>query len=112
MTKINNYDNVRNSRNELEAVLRIRGISKQRFGRIINIKGSTIEKYLDFPYMMRYFHMQRLAQFLNIEVKDIIDIIEVDLDSGLIKVEGEESFDIIQALPSKYRKEYERTNLQ
>ena len=43
----NDYEKVRSSRNELEAILRIRGISKQRFGRILNIKGSTIEKYLD-----------------------------------------------------------------
>jgi esterase/lipase len=43
----NNYEKVRNSRNELEAILRIRGISKQKFGRILNIKGSTIEKYVE-----------------------------------------------------------------
>ena len=43
----NNYDSIRKSKNELEAILRIRGISKRRFGRIINVKGSTIEKYLD-----------------------------------------------------------------
>ena len=43
----NNYEKVRASRNELEAILRIRGISKQKFGRILNIKGSTIEKYVE-----------------------------------------------------------------
>ena len=38
----NNYEKVRASRNELEAILRIRGISKQKIGRILNIKGSTM----------------------------------------------------------------------
>jgi hypothetical protein len=94
----NDYDKVRTSRNELEAILRIRGISKQRFGRILNIKGSTIEKYLDNPYFLRYFQMQRLAQFLNVNVKDIIDIIEVDLKGEMIVVEGEGDFKAVESL--------------
>jgi len=97
----NNYDKVRTSKNELEAILRIRGISKQKFGRILNIKGSTIDKYVDNPYYMRYYQMQRLANFLNIDVKDIIDIIEVDLESNSIMVEGEENFKVIESLLSK-----------
>lgn len=100
-----NYDRVRGSRNELEAVLRIRGISKRRFGMICNIKGSTIEKYLDNPYFLRYYQMRRLANFLNVEVKDIIDMIEVDLEEGELTIQGEEDFNLIGALPSKYRKD-------
>lgn len=87
----NDYEKVRNSRNELEAILRIRGVSKQKFGRILNIKGNTIEKYLEAPYYMRYFQMERLARFFNINVKDIVDIIEVDLDTDIV-VKGEESY--------------------
>ena len=94
----NNYEKIRNSRNELEAILRIRGISKQRFGRILNIKGSTIDKYLENPYHLRYYQMQRLAQFLNIDVKDIIDIIEIDLQDGMIVVEGENNFQGVESL--------------
>tara|TARA_R110002167_G_scaffold12813_1_gene54484 strand:+ start:150 stop:461 length:312 start_codon:yes stop_codon:yes gene_type:complete len=97
----NDYDKVRTSRNELEAILRIRGISKQRFGRILNIKGSTIEKYLDNPYHLRYYQMQRLAQFLNVDVKDIIDIIEVDLKDDMIVVEGENGFKAVEALTTQ-----------
>ena len=94
----NDYEKVRTSRNELEAILRIRGISKQSFGRILNIKGSTIEKYLDNPYFLRYYQMQRLAQFLNIDVKDVIDIIEVDLKDDIIVVEGEENFHAVESI--------------
>ena len=94
----NDYEKVRSSRNELEAILRIRGISKQRFGRILNIKGSTIEKYLDNPYYLRYYQMQRLAKFLNVNVKDIIDIIEIDLKGGMIIVQGEDNFQGVEAL--------------
>jgi len=98
----NSYDKIRSSRNELEAILRIKGISKQKFGRIINIKGSTIEKYLDNPYFLRYYQMLRLAKFLNIDVKDIIDIIEVDLDGTQILIEGEEGYEDIKEVQSKY----------
>ena len=94
----NIYDKIKSSRNELEAILRIRGISKQKFGRVLNIKGSTIEKYLDNPYYLRYYQMQRLAHFLNIEVKAVIDIIEVDLQDGIIMVQGEENFKGIESL--------------
>jgi hypothetical protein len=94
----NDYEKVSSSRNELEAILRIRGISKQKFGRVLNIKGSTIEKYLDNPYYLRYYQMQRLAAFLNIDVKDVIDIIEVDLQEGMIKVEGENNFSGVERL--------------
>ena len=94
----NIYDKIKSSRNELEAILRIRGISKQKFGRVLNIKGSTIEKYLDNPYYLRYYQMQRLAHFLNIEVKDVIDIIEVDLQDGIIMAQGEENFKGIESL--------------
>ena len=97
----NDYDKVRSSRNELEAILRIRGISKQRFGRILNIKGSTIEKYLDNPYHLRYYQMQRLAKFLNIDVKDVVDIIEVDLKDELIIVDGEDNFIAIESLTNQ-----------
>ena len=94
----NDYQKVRSSRNELEAILRIRGISKQRFGRILNIKGSTIEKYLDNPYFLRYYQMQRLAIFLNIDVKDVIDIIEVDIKGEAIIVEGEDGFQVVKSI--------------
>ena len=94
----NDYEKVRTSRNELEAILRIRGISKQRFGRILNIKGSTIETYLDNPYHLRYYQMQRLAKFLNIDVKDVIDIIEIDLSEDMIVVEGESDFQGVESL--------------
>lgn len=104
MSKVNNYDRVRNSRNELEATLRIRGISKRRFGKICNIKGTTIDKYIKNPYMLRYYHMRRIANFLNIDVRDIVDIIEIDLPEGELIIKGEENFDLIDAMPSKYKK--------
>ncbi len=42
--------------------------------------------------------MQRLAQFLNIDVKDVIDIIEVDLKDEIIVVEGEDNFQVVESL--------------
>lgn len=100
----NNYDKIRSSKNELEAILRIRGISKVRFGKIINVKGSTIDKYINNPFYLRYFHMARLSTFLDIDVRDIIDIIEVDIPNRhSILVEGEEDYDMVKALPTNRR---------
>ena len=45
--------------------------------------------------------MQRLANYLNIDVKDVVDIVEVDLESNSIVVEGEENFTAIESLLSK-----------
>ena len=45
--------------------------------------------------------MQRLAQFLNVDVKDIIDIIEVDLKDDMIVVEGENGFKAVEALTTQ-----------
>ena len=51
--------------------------------------------------MLRYYQMQRLANYLNIDVKDVVDIVEVDLESNPIIVEGEENFKAIGSLISK-----------
>ena len=42
--------------------------------------------------------MQRLAVFLNVDVKDIIDIIEVDIKNETIIVEGEEGYKGIEQM--------------
>ena len=66
----NNYDKIRSSKNELEAILRIRGISKVRFGKIINVKGSTIEKYIDLlekAYVV--FKLPSLSRNVRNEIK-------------------------------------------
>jgi hypothetical protein len=78
-------------------------LSKRRFGKICNVKGTTIDKYIENPYMLRYYHMRRIAKFLNIDVRDIIDIIEIDLPEGELSINGEEDFTLIDAMPSKYK---------
>ncbi len=48
--------------------------------------------------------MARLATFLNLEVKDIVDVIEVDIpDRHNIYVKGEDDYDMIQVLPTQNR---------
>ena len=44
--------------------------------------------------------MQRLSQFLNVGVKDIIDIIEIDLKEGMIIIQGEDNFSAVESLSS------------
>ena len=82
----------------LATILLDKGISKQKFGRILNIKGATIDKYLNKPYIMRYFQMQRLAHFLNISIDHVISIIEVDLESQSMVIDGEENFTPVNSI--------------
>ena len=46
--------------------------------------------------------MDRLAKFLNINVRDIIDIIECDLEGTAIVIQGEEGYSAIEPLASRY----------
>ena len=79
---------------------------------MVNAVRRSIDKYIENPYMLRYYHMRRIANFLNINVRDIIDIIEIDLPEGELIIKGEEGFNLIDAMPSKYRhKELNNENL-
>lgn len=73
------FDKIRDSRNELEALLRIKGISKANFGRILDVCEATAERYIREPQRLRYSHMKLLGKFCNLEVKEVIDVIEYDL---------------------------------
>ena len=55
------------ARNDLEVMLRIQGITKKRFGEIIDTKGATVDKYLSNPSLLRVKHIQCLANADEIE---------------------------------------------
>tara|TARA_R100000030_G_scaffold95163_1_gene82452 strand:+ start:923 stop:1204 length:282 start_codon:yes stop_codon:yes gene_type:complete len=66
------------ARNEFEEMLRCEGISKRRFGMIIGVKGSTIEKYIDDPGFIRVSQIEKLAEYLEADATTIFKLINED----------------------------------
>ena len=54
MTKIAN--------NEFEKFVRITGMTKRRFSEVTGLKGTSVNKYLENPTMLRLKHLQLLAE--------------------------------------------------
>jgi hypothetical protein len=49
------------ARNEFEVLMRTLGVTKKRFGEITGAKGTTVDKYLANPSLLRVKHLQCLA---------------------------------------------------
>jgi hypothetical protein len=67
------------SRTELEAFLRINGISKAKFGRVLNVCEITSDRYIADPTKLRYSHIAKIAEYANLTTKEVVDLIEYDL---------------------------------
>lgn len=81
MTMTNNYSmvQIRESRNEFEALLRIYGVSNLKLCRIMRVNPATSAKYIKDPTLIRFVHANRLAEFIGLKVQDIVDTIVYDL---------------------------------
>lgn len=76
------FARVKASRNELEAFLRINGISKARFSRILNVCEITSDRYIADPTKLRYCHIKKMAEYSKLDTKEVIDLIEYDLQES------------------------------
>lgn len=66
MTKIAN--------NEFEKFVRITGMTKRRFSEVTGLRGTSVNKYIENPTMLRLKHLQLLAktdEFKDHEVGDV-----------------------------------------
>ena len=81
MTKKYDLHKIREARNEFEAMLRIKGISARTFAKLLGVAEITSAKYINDPTLLRYSHMDSIAIYCNMSVKDIVDLIEYDLVS-------------------------------
>lgn len=72
-------ERIKASRTELEAFLRINGISKARFSRILNVCEITSDRYIADPTKLRYSHISKIAEYASLTTKEVIDLIEYDL---------------------------------
>lgn len=77
---ITKFRKMREAKTEFEVLLRMRGISDRRFGRVCDIKGSTIVKYLQDPTMLRVKHLKKLETLLSLSTREIVELIYLDID--------------------------------
>ncbi len=55
------------ARNEFEVLMRTQGITKKRFGEITGARGTTVDKYLANPSLLRVKHLECLANAEEID---------------------------------------------
>ena len=79
MTKKYTLDKIRKSRNEFEALLRIYGISNLRLCKILQVNYATSKKFIEEPTTMRFIHAKRLADYIGLDIQDIIDTVVYDI---------------------------------
>ena len=77
---ITKFRKMREAKTEFEVLLRMRGISDRKFGRVCDIKGSTIVKYLQDPTLLRVKHLKKLEILLALSTREIVELIYLDID--------------------------------
>ena len=80
MTNKYSLEKIRKSRNEFEALLRIYGISNLRLCKILQVNYATSRKFIENPPSLRFIHAKTLADFIGLDVQDIVDTIVYDLN--------------------------------
>ena len=73
-------EKIKKARTELEAFLRINGISKARFGRILDVCEITADRYIADPTKLRYSHIKTISDNFKLTTKEVIDLIEYDIE--------------------------------
>jgi|TARA_R110000803_G_C11937311_1_gene316128 hypothetical protein len=71
---------MKKARNEFEVLMRTQGVTKRKFGQITGVSGTTIDKYLENPTMLRLKHLSLIAESQNIEEEKLLNIINSTKD--------------------------------
>ena len=71
---------MKKARNEFEVLMRTQGVTKRKFGQITGVSGTTIDKYLENPTMLRLKHLSLIAESQNIEEEKLLKIINSTKD--------------------------------
>ena len=62
------------AKNEFERFIRITGITKRRFSEITGLKGTSVDKYIDNPTMLRLKHLQLLSNSKELIEQEVGDV--------------------------------------
>ena len=79
MTFKYSLNKIRKSRNEFEALLRIYGISNLRLCKVLEVNYATSKKFIATPTNMRFIHAKKLADYIGLEIQDIVDTVVYDI---------------------------------
>tara|TARA_Y100001937_G_scaffold127464_1_gene199818 strand:- start:991 stop:1233 length:243 start_codon:yes stop_codon:yes gene_type:complete len=79
MTNKYSLNKIRKSRNEFEALLRIYGISNLRLCKVLEVNYATSKKFIATPTNMRFIHAKKLADYIGLEIQDIVDTVVYDI---------------------------------
>ena len=82
------YSSRMRAANEFEETLMVNGVTRYRFGQVVGVKGSTVKKYVESPELIRVEHIEKLADFLDVEPSAIFRVINEDY-ARVLKQRGE-----------------------
>ncbi len=66
---------MKKARNEFEVLMRVQGVTKRKFGEITGVSGTTIDKYLQDPTMLRVKHLSLLAESQDMKEEELLTLI-------------------------------------
>jgi len=55
--------------------MRTQGVTKRKFGQITGVSGTTIDKYLENPTMLRLKHLSLLAESQEMKQEELLNLI-------------------------------------
>lgn len=66
---------MKKARNSFEVLMRTQGVTKRKFGQITGVSGTTIDKYLENPTMLRLKHLSLLAESQDMKEEELLSLI-------------------------------------
>jgi hypothetical protein len=66
---------MKKARNSFEVLMRTQGVTKRKFGQITGVSGTTIDKYLENPTMLRLKHLSLLAESQDMKEEELLNLI-------------------------------------
>jgi hypothetical protein len=66
---------MKKARNSFEVLMRTQGVTKRKFGQITGVSGTTIDKYLENPTMLRLKHLSLLAESQEMKEEELLNLI-------------------------------------
>ncbi len=66
---------MKKARNSFEVLMRTQGVTKRKFGQITGVSGTTIDKYLENPTMLRLKHLSLLAESQEMKQEELLNLI-------------------------------------
>ena len=60
--------------NEFEKFIRVTGMTKRRFSEVTGLQGTSVNKYIENPTMLRLKHLQLLAESKEVKEQEIGDV--------------------------------------